>query len=78
MVRATGAGRTVFVAGALPGELVEYRVRRRSRSHDQAELVTVLEAAPDRVAPGCAHFGILWRLRVAAPGTRIPAGGERP
>ncbi len=56
VVRATDAGRTVFVAGALPGELVEYRVRRRSRNHDQAELVTVLEAAPERVAPGCAHF----------------------
>lgn len=52
-----GAGKTVFVAGALPGELVEYRVRRRQRSHDEAELVTVLEAAPDRIEPRCPHFG---------------------
>src|SRR5690606_41337673 len=50
-----GAGKTVFVAGALPGELVEYRVRRRQRSHDEAELVTVLEAAPDRIEIGRAH-----------------------
>lgn len=51
------AGKTVFVAGALPGELVEYRIRRRQRSHDEAELITVHEAAPDRIAPHCAHFG---------------------
>ncbi len=52
-----GAGKTVFVAGALPGELVEYRTRRRQRSHDEAELVAVLEPAPDRIAPGCVHYG---------------------
>jgi 23S rRNA (uracil1939-C5)-methyltransferase len=51
------AGKTVFVAGALPGELVEYRTRRRQRSHDEAELVAVLEAAPDRIEPRCAHYG---------------------
>jgi 23S rRNA (uracil1939-C5)-methyltransferase len=52
-----GAGKTVFVAGALPGELVQFRARRRQRSHDEAELVAVLEAAPDRIEPGCAHYG---------------------
>jgi len=58
VVRAAAGGKTVFVAGALPGELVEYRVRRRERNHDQAELVTLLETAPDRIAPRCAHFGL--------------------
>jgi 23S rRNA (uracil1939-C5)-methyltransferase len=58
VIRAVGDARTVFVAGALPGELVEYRVRRRERRHDDAELVAVLEAAADRIAPRCAHFGI--------------------
>jgi 23S rRNA (uracil1939-C5)-methyltransferase len=52
------AGKTVFVAGALPGEMVEYRIRRRERSHDEAELLRVLEASPQRVAPGCEHFGV--------------------
>jgi 23S rRNA (uracil1939-C5)-methyltransferase len=51
------AGKTVFVAGALPGETVEYRVRVRERSHDEAELLRVIEPAADRVEPGCAHFG---------------------
>ena len=51
------AGKTVFVAGALPGETVEYRVRRRQRNFDEAELLQVIEPAADRIAPGCAHFG---------------------
>ena len=59
VVRAgASGGKTVFVAGALPGELVEYRVRRRERSHDEAELIAVLEPAADRIAPGCAHYGL--------------------
>ncbi len=58
VVRASSGGKTVFVAGALPGELVEYRVRRRERNHDEAELLAVLEAAPDRIEPRCAHFGV--------------------
>ncbi|MEO6081072.1 MAG: 23S rRNA (uracil(1939)-C(5))-methyltransferase RlmD [Steroidobacteraceae bacterium] len=51
------AGKTVFVAGALPGETVEYLVRRSERSHDEAQLLRVIEPAADRVAPRCAHFG---------------------
>jgi 23S rRNA (uracil1939-C5)-methyltransferase len=51
------AGKTVFVAGALPGELVEYIVRRSERSHDEAQLLAVLEPSADRVEPRCAHFG---------------------
>lgn len=51
------AGKTVFVAGALPGETIEYRIRRRQRSHDEAELLRVIEPSPQRVTPPCAHFG---------------------
>jgi 23S rRNA (uracil1939-C5)-methyltransferase len=50
-------GKAVFVAGALPGETVEYRVRRRQRNFDEAELVSVLEPSADRIVPECAHFG---------------------
>lgn len=52
------AGKAVFIGGALPGELVEYRIRRRQRSHDEAELLRVIEPSADRVEPPCAHFGI--------------------
>ncbi len=51
------AGRTVLVAGALPGERVMARQTGRSRGHDQAEVVEVLEASPGRVQPRCPHFG---------------------
>lgn len=51
-------GKTVFVAGALPGERVRLRRTRRRRQHDEGELLEVLTPSPDRVAPGCAHFGI--------------------
>lgn len=51
------AGKVVFVAGALPGETIEYRIRRRERSHDEGELVSVLTPSADRVTPKCAHYG---------------------
>jgi 23S rRNA (uracil1939-C5)-methyltransferase len=51
-------GKTVFVAGALPGEQVRFRYTRRQRRHDEAETLEVLRAAPERVTPRCAHFGL--------------------
>ncbi len=50
-------GRTVFVVGALPGELVTLRRTRKRRRHDEAVVVEVLRAAPERVIPRCRHFG---------------------
>src|ERR1700678_1393430 len=52
------AGKAVFVDGALPGERVRLRIIKRRRQFDEAGLVEVLSASPDRVAPACAHFGI--------------------
>jgi 23S rRNA (uracil1939-C5)-methyltransferase len=51
-------GKTVFIAGALPGERVTFRRRSFHKSHDEAELLEVLDASPDRVVPRCAHFGV--------------------
>lgn len=51
-------GKTVFVAGALPGEQVRITRRRRRRRHDEAVIVELLETSPDRVVPRCAHFGV--------------------
>jgi 23S rRNA (uracil1939-C5)-methyltransferase len=55
---ARDAGKTVFIDGALPGERVRYRALKRRRQWDEAALVEVLVASPDRVVPRCAHFGI--------------------
>ena len=52
------SGKTVFIAGALPGERVSYRRVSFHRSHDEAQLLEVLEPSPRRVAPRCAHFGV--------------------
>ena len=51
-------GKTVFVAGALAGETVRARQTGRNRHFDEAETLAVLRAAPERVTPRCAHFGV--------------------
>jgi len=51
-------GKTVFVAGALPGERVRFRRTRRHRQHDDGELLEVLDPSASRVTPRCEHFGV--------------------
>jgi 23S rRNA (uracil1939-C5)-methyltransferase len=50
-------GKAVFVTGALKGERVRARQTLRKKSFDEAVTLEVLRAAPERVAPRCAHFG---------------------
>ncbi len=49
-------GKTVFVDGALTGETIMFQRRKRRRKFDEADLIEVLEASPDRVTPKCSHF----------------------
>ncbi|HEY8586661.1 MAG TPA: 23S rRNA (uracil(1939)-C(5))-methyltransferase RlmD [Rhodanobacter sp.] len=49
-------GKTVFVSGALLGEHVLARLRKRHRHFDEAEVVEVITASPHRVEPRCQHF----------------------
>lgn len=51
-------GRAAFVPFALPGEVVRARLVESRRGHVRAELVEVLEPAPERVAPRCRHYGV--------------------
>ena len=51
-------GKIAFVAGALPGERIKFQRRGFHKSHDEADLIEILEASPDRVTPRCAHFGV--------------------
>ncbi len=48
-------GRTVFVAGALPGERVRAEVVEVRKRHARADLVEVLVPAPGRRTPPCPH-----------------------
>lgn len=51
-------GKTVFVAAALPGERVLFRYTGRRKTWDEGVAIEVLQASPDRVEPGCEHFGL--------------------
>ncbi len=68
-------GKAWFVSGGLPGERLRVRRTARHRQYDEAEVVEVLQASPDRVAPGCAHFGTCGgcSLQHLAPGAQIAA-----
>lgn len=46
-------GRVVFVAGALPGELVEVEITEAKRDFARGRTLAVLEAAPARIEPPC-------------------------
>jgi 23S rRNA (uracil1939-C5)-methyltransferase len=50
-------GKKVFVAGALKGEIVTYMRRKFRRNFDEAELLEVHEASPDRIEAKCEAFG---------------------
>jgi 23S rRNA (uracil1939-C5)-methyltransferase len=49
--------KATFVSGALLGERVVLKYLKRHRNYDDAEVVRLIEASPDRVEPRCQHFG---------------------
>ncbi|MGB5690870.1 MAG: hypothetical protein WBM45_16480, partial [Woeseiaceae bacterium] len=50
-------GKKTFVAGALEGENVTFVRRKFHRNFDEAELLEVHEASPDRIEAKCEAFG---------------------
>jgi 23S rRNA (uracil1939-C5)-methyltransferase len=51
-------GRAVFVPFAIPGETVRLRLVEEKRGFARAELLEVLQPAPERITPRCRHFGV--------------------
>ncbi len=51
-------GKTVFVDGALAGEMITARVLRKHGRYDEAETIAVLRAAEARVTARCPHYGV--------------------
>ena len=51
-------GKTVFVDGALPGELVYYVSYRQKPSYEVARSERIVKPSPQRVMPRCPHFGV--------------------
>lgn len=50
-------GKTIFVDGALTGEIVHYASYRKKPNFEQAQTTRILKASPFRVAPACRWFG---------------------
>ncbi len=50
--------KVVFVDGALLGETVKVKLTQTHRRFDEAEVIEVLEASPERESPRCPHFGV--------------------
>jgi 23S rRNA (uracil1939-C5)-methyltransferase len=53
---ARAAGKVVFIEGALPGEVVEFRRWRRKPTFDLANLTRVLHESCARVLPRCRYY----------------------
>ncbi|MFU8784266.1 23S rRNA (uracil(1939)-C(5))-methyltransferase RlmD [Aliidiomarina sp.] len=49
-------GKTVFVAGALPGELVTAQINHSRNRYNEAEVSTIQRPSAHRVAPPCPHY----------------------
>lgn len=75
LTRTDEAQAVSFIPFALPGELVE---AAQSGVKDELKIVRVLEPSPERVKPGCPHFGVCGgcQLQMAsyAEQLRIKAG----
>lgn len=54
----TDEGKTVLVSGAVPGDLVNARVKKSKSNYFEAEAIEILEKSPFRVEPKCVHFGV--------------------
>ena len=54
----TEEGKTVLVSGAVPGDVVNARVKKAKSKYYEAEAVEIIEKSPYRVEPKCVHFGV--------------------
>src|SRR5882757_2668000 len=51
-------GKATFVPLTLPGEEARVRVIEEKRGYALAEVEETVTTAPERVMPGCRHFGV--------------------
>jgi 23S rRNA (uracil1939-C5)-methyltransferase len=50
-------GKTIFIEGALTGEVVTASVYRKKPSYENANVQRILRESSQRVTPGCVYFG---------------------
>jgi 23S rRNA (uracil1939-C5)-methyltransferase len=53
-----GAGKVVFIEGALPTERVQVQVSRKKNQWEQGQMSALSRESAQRVRPGCPHFGL--------------------
>jgi 23S rRNA (uracil1939-C5)-methyltransferase len=51
-------GKAVFVPLTLPGEQVRARITQSKPGYATAEVEEIVRTAPERIVPGCPHFGV--------------------
>jgi len=70
-------GKTWFIAGAMPGDVVLASIEQDRGSWGRAKLVEIVQPAPDRVAAPCRHFascgGCQWQF-IDAETQRVAKG----
>ena len=56
----------IFVAGVIPGDVVNVMLTRRRKNYSESKLLEIVEPSPDRVEPFCKHFqkcgGCKWQM----------------
>ena len=50
-------GKTVFVRGAIPGDVVDVTITHSKKRFDRARIDLLVEPSPDRTEPPCQYFG---------------------
>ena len=50
--------KAVFIEGAVPGDVVDIEIYKRSKSFDEARVVNLVTPSPWRTTPVCEHFGL--------------------
>ena len=51
-------GKTVFVNGALPGEVVQAQITKQKARYEEADLREIIQASEQRVNPECEYYGL--------------------
>ncbi|MES2217644.1 MAG: 23S rRNA (uracil(1939)-C(5))-methyltransferase RlmD [Pseudomonadota bacterium] len=50
-------GKKIFIANALPGEVVAFKLTKKHARFNEGETVEVISPAAERITPECEHFG---------------------
>lgn len=50
-------GKTLFVTGGVPHDVVDVRIRKNKSAYAEGYVTTLKQPSPDRVSPFCNHFG---------------------